>query len=91
MRSETTCAIGSAARPKNASPRSTSSDDRSMDIPNDFKELLELFTKHNVEYVIVGGYGNTPVQFISREDFIANKRATGRLKDAADIEALGGE
>ena len=26
---------------------------------------------------------------ISREDFIANKRATGRKKDAADIEALG--
>lgn len=26
---------------------------------------------------------------INREDFIANKRATGRKKDAADIEALG--
>lgn len=26
---------------------------------------------------------------ISSEDFIANKRATGRKKDAADIEALG--
>ena len=26
---------------------------------------------------------------ISRADFIANKRATGRKKDAADIEALG--
>ena len=26
---------------------------------------------------------------ISREDFIANKRAMGRKKDAADIEALG--
>ena len=26
---------------------------------------------------------------ISREDFITNKRATGRKKDAADIEALG--
>ena len=23
---------------------------------NDFKELFELFNKHNVEYVIVGGY-----------------------------------
>jgi len=28
---------------------------------------------------------------IGRDDFIANKRATGRAKDAADIEALGGE
>ncbi len=27
--------------------------------------------------------------FISRDDLIANKRATGRAKDAADIEALG--
>jgi hypothetical protein len=27
-----------------------------MEIHNDFKELLELFNKHNVEYVIVGGY-----------------------------------
>ena len=26
---------------------------------------------------------------ISRDDFIVNKRATGRKKDAADIEALG--
>jgi len=50
-----------------------------MDLPNDFKELLEWFNKHKVEYL-----------FISRDDFIANKRASGRLKDAADIEALGG-
>ena len=148
-----------------------------MDIRNDFKELLELFNKHKVEYLIVGGYalafhgaprftgdidlfvqptgenadrilaaldefgfgsmrlskedftkpgmvvqlgvppvrvdiitrvsgvswekadagkvagsyGEAPVHFISREDFIANKKATGRAKDAADIEALGGE
>jgi hypothetical protein len=146
-----------------------------MEIRNDFKELLELFNKHKVEYLVVGGYalafhgaprftgdidlfvrparenaerilaalndfgfgsldlseddfsvpgkviqlgvppvridivtsisgvsweradtgkvpgqyGQTPVRFISREDFIANKRATGRRKDAADIEALG--
>ena len=36
-----------------------------------------------------GSYGQTSVCFISREDFIANKRTTGRKKDAADIEALG--
>jgi len=148
-----------------------------MDLPNDFNELLELFNKHKVEYLIVGGYAlafhgaprltgdidllvrptsenaerilraldefgfgslnlskddfttpgmvvqlgvppvridiitrvsgvswekadagkiagryaDTPVFFISREDFIANKRATGRARDAADIEALGGQ
>jgi len=27
-----------------------------MEIPNDFKELLELFNSHKVEYLIVGGY-----------------------------------
>jgi len=27
-----------------------------MDIRNDFKELLESFNKHGVEYLIVGGY-----------------------------------
>jgi len=151
------------------------SDASIMEICNDFKELLELFNKHKVEYLIVGGYalafhgaprftgdidlfvrpvrqnaqriiaalndfgfgavdlsendfttpgmvvqlgvppiridivtrisgvswekadagkvpacyGQTPVFFISRDDFIANKRAMGRKKDAADIEALG--
>lgn len=31
------------------------------------------------------------VPFIGRATFIRNKRASGRLKDLADIEALGGE
>jgi len=29
------------------------------------------------------------IPFIGRDDFITNKRATGRLRDLADIEALG--
>jgi hypothetical protein len=148
-----------------------------MEIPNDFRELLELFNAHKVEYLVVGGYalafhgaprvtgdidlfvrptsgnaerilsvldafgfgslnlvvgdfakpgnviqlgvppvridlltsvtgvswekadagkvpgsyGDTSVFFIGREDFIANKRATGRTRDAADIEALGAD
>ena len=44
----------------------------------DFEELLELFNAHAVEYVIVG-----------RKQFIANKKAVGRAKDLADLEALG--
>jgi hypothetical protein len=146
-----------------------------MEIRNDFKELLELFNKHKVEYLVVGGYalafhgaprvtgdidlfvrptsdnaerillaldefgfgslslskddfttpgmvvqlgvppvridiitrvsgvswekadagkiagryGDTLTFFIGREDFIANKKATGRKRDAADLEALG--
>lgn len=151
------------------------SDANIMEIRNDFKELLELFNKHKVEYLIVGGYalafhgaprftgdidlfvrpirenserilgalsefgfgsldlseddftmpgkviqlgvppiridiitslsglswekadmgkvtgqyGRTQACFIGREDFIANKKATGRKRDIADIEALG--
>jgi len=36
-----------------------------------------------------GKYGEIPVCFISREMLLKNKRATGRKKDQADIEALG--
>jgi hypothetical protein len=36
-----------------------------------------------------GSYGDTAARFISREDLIANKKALGRKKDLADIEALG--
>jgi hypothetical protein len=38
-----------------------------------------------------GTYGDLPVPYIGREEFIANKRATGRKKDLADLEALGVE
>ena len=37
---------------------------------------------------VPGFYGEVPVHYIGREQFIANKRATGRTKDLADIEAL---
>jgi len=43
--------------------------------------LLELFNEHK--------YADTTVFFMGSDDFIASKRATGRPKDAADIEALG--
>ncbi len=36
-----------------------------------------------------GFFGDVPVHYIGREQYIANKRATGRRKDLADIEALG--
>jgi hypothetical protein len=38
---------------------------------------------------IIGSYGDVPVFFIGRREFITNKRAMGRKKDLADIEALG--
>jgi hypothetical protein len=38
-----------------------------------------------------GDYGDVPVYFIGREQFVANKRAIGRKRDLADLEALGEE
>jgi len=38
-----------------------------------------------------GNYGGVPAHFIGREALLANKRAAGRAKDLADIEALGGK
>lgn len=36
-----------------------------------------------------GEYGDIPVFYIGKEQFLANKRACNRKKDLADIEALG--
>jgi len=38
-----------------------------------------------------GRYGDVPVYFLGRPQFIANKRAIGRKKDLADLESLGEE
>jgi hypothetical protein len=36
-----------------------------------------------------GQMADVPVSFLGRDAFITNKRASGRLKDLADVEALG--
>ena len=38
---------------------------------------------------VAGKYGDIPVYYIGRDQFIENKRAIGRRKDLADLEALG--
>lgn len=38
---------------------------------------------------VAGHYGDTPVYYIGRQQFVTNKRATGRTKDVADLEVLG--
>ena len=38
-----------------------------------------------------GVYGDVPVYFLGREQYITNKRASGRKKDLADLESLGEE
>ena len=40
---------------------------------------------------VQGKYGDVPVSFIGRDQFISNKKAIGRKKDLADLEALGEE
>jgi hypothetical protein len=37
---------------------------------------------------ISGRYGDVPVFYLGREEFIANKRATGRKQDLSDLERL---
>jgi hypothetical protein len=39
----------------------------------------------------VGRCGSRDLPFIGRREFILNKRSAGRLKDLADVEALGEE
>lgn len=36
-----------------------------------------------------GSFGDVPVSYIGRREYIKNKRSAGRKKDLADIEALG--
>jgi hypothetical protein len=38
-----------------------------------------------------GRYGDIPVYFLGRKEFLLNKRAMARKKDLADLEALGEE
>lgn len=38
---------------------------------------------------IDGTCGGVPAYFVGREQFVKNKKATGRKKDLADLEALG--
>jgi len=40
---------------------------------------------------VTGEYGGEPVPFIGRDEFIASKKATGRLSDLGDVERLVGE
>ena len=42
-------------------------------------------------YRETGKYGDVPVFFIGRKQFITNKKAIGRKRDLADLEALGEE
>lgn len=38
---------------------------------------------------VKGAYGNVPARFLGKTEFVRNKKSTGRIKDLADVEALG--
>lgn len=38
---------------------------------------------------VVGSFGDLMVKYIGRAEFVANKKALGRKKDIADLEAVG--
>lgn len=40
---------------------------------------------------VAGKYGDIPVHYLGRKQIVANKRASGRKKDLADLEGLGEE
>ena len=40
---------------------------------------------------VAGSFGDVPVFFIGRREFVANKRSAGRKRDLADLDALGEE
>lgn len=40
---------------------------------------------------VAGAYGDLEVYYLGKEQFIRNKRALGRKKDLADLEAMGEE
>ena len=51
-------------------------------------ELSGVSFDEATEEVLEGELGAIAVRFIGRDAFVRNKRASGRLKDLADIEAL---
>jgi hypothetical protein len=72
-----------------------------MEVQKDFRDLLELFNKHKVDYItevqweqaqsgrVDGFFGDLMVHYVGRYDFITNRKALGRKKDMADLEAVG--
>ena len=65
-----------------------------MDLAPDFDECFASLTAHGVEWDqmwadrVEGLFGRHSVAFLGRETFLRNKRAAGRPKDLADIDAL---
>ena len=63
-----------------------------MEIQPDFKELLELFNKHKVDYVIVGGYAlafHGAPRYTGDMDILVNPDAINADRIMAALEDFG--
>ena len=59
-----------------------------MFVNSDFSDLLRLFNANGVEYLVPVWFEDLPVLFISRQDLITAKRASGRAQDLIDADLL---
>jgi hypothetical protein len=71
-----------------------------MDLAPDFDEFIGSLIAHGAEFLsgvswddawhsrAAGMCGGHPVAYLGREMFLQNKRASGRPKDLADVDAL---
>ena len=55
---------------------------------DDFRDVLREFVAHRVTFLVVGAHA-LAVHVLGKATFLANKRASGRPKDLADLKALG--
>jgi hypothetical protein len=55
----------------------------------DYKEMLQCLLEEKVRFLLVGAYAVAVYGYPrATKDLVANKRATGRTQDLADIERL---
>ena len=64
-----------------------------MFVNSDFSDLLKIFNDNQVRYLVIGGYAVVQYKgkFISREDLIQAKLASGRPQDLIDADLLEGK
>ena len=73
-----------------------------MQLPEDFRDFFRFLNESGVEYLLIGGVefatcrarcetmieNGVAIPVIALKDLIANKKASARPKDLADVDAL---